>query len=83
MPCDDCFLDHLADRIDLVEPWRDIDAEIRTFWPCSLILTGTCSAKNCPRARRRSRSSRNIERGMQRSRRLAWSQTQHHRRACP
>jgi hypothetical protein len=74
-PADDLLIDHLADEINLVEPWRDIDAETCTFCPCSLILTGTCSAKNRPRARGRSRYSRHIERG---KRRPAWSQTQHH-----
>jgi hypothetical protein len=44
----DDFLDRLADVIheDLFEPWREIDAWITRFCPCSLTLVGTCSVKN-------------------------------------
>lgn len=66
MPVTDCFIDYLANTIheDLFEPWREIDAQITSFCPCSLTLPGACSAKNRPRARRsRSRSCRRAERG--------------------
>ena len=63
---DDHFAGQLAEAIheDLYEPWREIDAVIRTFCPCSLTLRGACSVKNRSRAKRsRSRSCRRAERG--------------------
>jgi hypothetical protein len=63
---DDHFADRLADAIhdDLYEPWRDCDAWIVSFCPCSLTLGGGCSVKNRSRARRsRLRSCRRAERG--------------------
>jgi hypothetical protein len=60
----DHFIDHLADRINLFEPWREIDARVVSFCPCNLTLAGTCSVKNRSRARcSRSRACRRIELG--------------------
>ena len=63
---EDHFTDHLADAIheDLFEPWREIDAWITSFCPCSLTLSGACSARNRPRAHRsRSRACRRVTLG--------------------
>jgi hypothetical protein len=60
----DHFTEHLVDQINLIEPWRDCDAQIQTFCPCSLEPSGACSVKNRSRAKRsRSRSRRRTERG--------------------
>jgi hypothetical protein len=63
---DDHFGDKLTEAInfDLFEPWREIDARITSFCPCSLTPSGACSPKQRSRAKRsRSRSCRRAERG--------------------
>ena len=64
IPADSHFTDHLAGRVDLFEPWPEIDAWITSFCPCSLELSCACSVKQRSRAKRsRSRSCRRAERG--------------------
>ena len=62
---DDHFADRLAAAIhfDLFEPWREIDAVIRTFCRCSLTSAGSCSVKRTRARSSRSRSCRRVERG--------------------
>jgi len=46
------FTDHLLDRLELIEPWREVDALITSFCSCSLELSGACSPKQRSLARR-------------------------------
>ena len=65
IPADDHF-NRLADGIheDLYEPWREIDAWITSFCPCSLTLSGACSPKQRSRTKRsQSRSCHRSIRG--------------------
>ena len=65
LPHDDHFADQLAEAIHFVlfEPWRDVDAWITRFCPCSLTLSGACSLKRSRARRSRSQSCRRTTHG--------------------